>query len=89
MSKAKPKGPTPSLIGGANGRPKRVLVMRLSECFRCHGDLPAGIECVAIPKLGGAYSAERRICNACFLLVLDKTAADLAEARKLALEPIL
>jgi hypothetical protein len=83
MSKAKPKGPTPSLIGGTNGRPKRTVVQRRSECFRCHADLLAGTECVAIPKLGGAYSTERRICDACFKLVLAKTAEDLAEVGKL------
>ncbi|TWA88993.1 hypothetical protein [Bradyrhizobium stylosanthis] len=83
MSKAKPKGPTPSLIGGTNGRPKRITVQRRSECFRCHEELPAGVDCVAIPKLGGGYSSDRRICNACFILVLAKTAEDLADARKL------
>ena len=71
------------MIGGTNGRPKKVAVQRLSECFRCHEALLAGTECVSIPKLGGAYSSERRICDACFKLILDKTAEDLAEARAL------
>jgi hypothetical protein len=82
MSKAKPKGPTPSLIGGTNGRPKLVQIERRSECFRCHDSLLAGTKCVAIPKLGGAYSSDRRICNSCYKLVLAKTAEDLTEVSK-------
>lgn len=83
MSKVKPRGPTPSLIGGANGRPKKVAVERRSKCFRCHDTLLAGTECVAIPKLGGGYSSPRRICDDCYKLVLAKTAQDLADAGKL------
>ncbi|SUA77692.1 Uncharacterised protein [Pandoraea pnomenusa] len=83
MTKTTPKGPTPSLIGGANGRPKRILVKRLSECYRCHDDLVAGTTCIEIPKLGQAYSTDRRVCDACFKLILRKTDDDLAEIRNL------
>lgn len=79
MTKTTPRGPTPSLIGGANGRPKRVEVKKLSNCYRCQEDLPKGTMCIEVPKLGGAYSSPRRMCDACFKLMLSKTASDLAE----------
>ena len=84
MTKSNPRGPTPSLIGGTNGRPKRTPVKRLSKCYRCHDDLVMGTTCIEIPKLGQAYSTERRVCDACFQLILRKTDDDLAEIRKLA-----
>jgi hypothetical protein len=71
------------LIGGTNGRPKRVPVTRLSKCYRCGDDLVAGIHCIEIPKLGAAYSTSRRCCDACFKLILTKTEADLAELKAL------
>jgi hypothetical protein len=83
MAKASPKGPTPSLIGGTNGRPKRVVVTRLSKCYRCGDDLVAGTQCIGIPKLGTAYSTSRRCCDACFALILAKTETDLAELKML------
>lgn len=83
MTKSKPKGPTPSLIGGTNGRPKRASVKRLSKCYRCHDALVKGTECIEIPKLGQAYSNNRRVCDACFQLILGKTEADLAEIKEL------
>lgn len=81
MTKASPRGPTPSLIGGTNGRPKRVPVNRLSKCYRCSDDLVAGTQCIEIPKLGTAYSTSRRCCDACFALILTKTEADLGELK--------
>lgn len=83
MKKSSPRGPTPSLIGGTNGRPKRATVKRLSQCYRCHGDLVMGSNCIEIPKLGQAYSTDRRVCDECFQLILRKTEEDLAEIRKL------
>jgi hypothetical protein len=71
------------LIGGTNGRPKRVPVTRLSKCYRCGDDLVAGIHCIEIPKLGTAYSTGRRCCDACFKLILTKTEIDLAELKAL------
>lgn len=83
MTKSTPRGPTPSLIGGTNGRPKRVPVTRRSQCYRCTDDLVAGTQCIEIPKLGMAYSTSRRCCDACFELILTKTEADLAELKAL------
>lgn len=83
MTKSTPRGRTPSLIGGANGRPKRVTVKRLSECYRCHDNLVAGTTCIEILKLGQAYSTDRRVCDACFQLILRQTNDDLAEISNL------
>lgn len=83
MKKTNAKGPTPSLIGGTNGRPKRVPVKRLSKCYRCQDELVTGSACIAIPKLGQAYSNERRVCDVCFQLILRKTDDDLAQIRRL------
>ena len=73
----------PSLIGGANGRPKRVPVQRQSKCSRCHVPFVAGETCIAIPKLGGAYSTTKRVCDECFERILEKTAEDFEEIRAL------
>ena len=83
MKGRKPKGPVPSLIGGSNGRPKRVAVQRQSRCSRCHMLFVAGDTCVAIPKLGGAYSNAKRVCDKCFQRILEKTAKDFEEIRAL------
>lgn len=83
MTKTTPRGPTPSLIGGTNGRPRRVAIARKSTCYRCHVDLLAGATCVEIPKLGAAYSSARRVCDDCFRGIVEKTSADLEEIRAL------
>ncbi len=83
MNKRKPRGPVPSLIGGTNGRPKRVPVQRQSECSRCHMPFSTGETCIAIPKLGGAYSTAKRVCDECFQRILEKTAKDLGEIRQI------
>jgi hypothetical protein len=83
MTKSNPRGPTPSLIGGTNGRPKRVAVTRRSSCYRCDADLPGGTDCIEIPKLGGAYSTTRRCCDECFALILAKTESDLVQLKAL------
>ena len=77
MKKRKPRGPVPSLISGASGRPKRITVRRQSECSRCHAPFAAGDRCIAIPKPGGAYSTKKRVCKECFQQILEKTAEDL------------
>jgi hypothetical protein len=81
MKKPKPRGPVPSLIGGANGRPKRVEVLKKSECSRCHGPFVAGQTCIAIPTLGKGYSTARRVCDECFRGILQKTYEDLEEVK--------
>lgn len=83
MTKKTPKGRVPSLIGGTNGRPARIAVQRLSECYRCNDALPAGTSCVAIPQLGGAFANKRRVCDACYQAILKQTSEDLEELRKL------
>ena len=72
-----------SLIGGANGKPNRVPVQRQSKCSRCHVLFAAGDTCIAIPKLGGAYSITKRVCDECFERILEKTAEDFEEIRAL------
>ncbi len=83
MTKTKPKGPTPSLIGSTNGRPRRVAVQRKSNCYRCHDDLPTGQDCIEIPKLGGGFSTAKRVCKACFHSIIEKTTQDLEELKAL------
>jgi len=83
MNKNKPKGPTPSLIGGTNGRPKRVEVLKKSECSRCHALFEKGQTCIAIPKLGTGYSTSKRVCDSCFQLILKKTYEDLEAIKEL------
>jgi hypothetical protein len=79
MTKAKPRGPTPSLIGGSNGRPRCAPVLRTSKCYRCQGELPAGQDCIELPKLGTGFSTARRVCDDCFKAILEKTARDLQD----------
>lgn len=83
MTKKTPRGPVPSLIGGKNGRPKRVKVKKLSHCYRCHDDLVAGSPCVEIPQLGTGFASARRVCEDCYHAILMKTAEDLSALRAL------
>jgi hypothetical protein len=83
MTKTKPRGPTPSLIGSTNGRPRCATVARKSKCYRCHVDLLAGQVCIEIPNLGGGYSTLKRVCNECFQGIVQKTSQDLDELRAL------
>ena len=73
----------PSLIGGSNGRPKRVAVQRQSKCSRCDVLFMAGKTCIEIPKIGGAYSSSKRVCDECFQEILKKTAEDFGEVSAL------
>lgn len=79
----KRKGPTPSLIGSANGKPKRVEVLKKSKCSRCCVELLAGQTCIEIPKARSAYSASRRFCDDCYQGILKKTVEDLEAAKAL------
>jgi|ERR1700723_1682548 len=78
MSKGKPKGPTPSLIGCTLGRPKKRLVARKSNCRRCDADILMGTVCHEIPQLGGSFSNARPYCDGCYAAILGKTKEDLA-----------
>ena len=73
----------PSLIGGSNGRPKRVAVKRQSKCSRCHVSFMAGETCIEIPRVAGAYSSPKRFCDECFQQILQKTAEDFDEVSAL------
>jgi hypothetical protein len=77
MKRTKPRGPVPSLIGGTNGRPKRVTAGKKSECSRCHMGFVKGDICIEIPKLGSAFSSLRRVCDDCFEAIIKKTYEDL------------
>ena len=81
MKTIKPRGPVPSLIGGSNGRPKRIQVKRVSKCARCETELLAGTFCIEIPQLAKAYKAPKRICLSCFKNILDKTEQDINELK--------
>ncbi len=83
MTKTKPRGPTPSLIGGTNGKPRRAAVLRKSSCYRCQDDLVAGTDCIEIPKLGGGYSTVKRVCDQCYAGIIQKTAEDLEALKTL------
>jgi len=83
MKKSKPRGKTPSLIGGKNGRPKRILVERKSECARCGEEISAGIQCIAIPQNNSSFSSLKRFCDKCFKNILIKTSEDLEEVNNL------
>ncbi|MEE9443141.1 MAG: hypothetical protein V3V99_10805 [candidate division Zixibacteria bacterium] len=83
MSKGKPKGPTPSLISGTNGTPKRASVKRKSACKRCKTTLEKGTTCIDIPQSGRGVSSKKRYCNDCFKNILEKTKSDLEELSSL------
>jgi hypothetical protein len=77
MTKITPRGPTPSLIGGTNGRPRLRDVKKKSYCYRCNDEIASGQTCIEIPKLGTGYSRARPVCDECFCLILNKTSEDL------------
>lgn len=83
MTPNKPKGKSPSLIGGSNGKPELVEVKRASACKRCKENIRAGDFCAAIPKLGTGYKNAKRYCRACFDAILDQTQKDLDSLREL------
>lgn len=83
MKRRKPRGPVPSLIGGTNGRPKRVTVKKKSKCSRCHVSFVAGNTCISIPKVGGAYSSAKRVCDGCYQGILEKTAEEFEKIKEL------
>ena len=66
----------PSLIGSTNGQAEAGARLKKSECSRCHAPFVAGQTCIEIPKLGGAYSTSKRVCDECFQAILTKTCED-------------
>jgi len=83
MSKRTPKGKTPSLIGGSNGRPSKVEIQRGCKCYRCKDSLNKGSNCIKIPQLGSSFTNKRRVCSDCFEKILEQTQADLEKLRAL------
>ncbi len=83
MSSQKPKGKTPSLISGQNGRPKRVTVGKASKCHRCNSALSKGQTCIAIPQTGESFAKEKRVCDECFKLIIEQTLRDLNEIQQI------
>ncbi len=78
-----PRGKTPSLIGSANGRPKRIIVQKKSECKRCHCDILVGHDCFGIPKATSSFGSIRRFCKECFYKIIEQTRVDLEELKTL------
>lgn len=82
MNRKTPKGKTPSLISGKNGRPKIVEVKKAStrtDCARCDSQFYAGTVCAEIPQMGKAYSHSIRVCKDCFTAILQQSKKDLEE----------
>lgn len=83
MTNQKPKGKTPSLISGKNGRPKRVTVGKESHCHRCNATFHKGQTCIAIPQTGESFAHEKRVCDECYKEILAQTLKDLEEIKLL------
>lgn len=81
MKNNKPRGKTPSLIGSSNGRPKKIIVIKRSECKRCHGSIEVGQDCFGIPS--GSFGSPKRYCKTCFDNILIQTQKDLEEIKLL------
>jgi hypothetical protein len=77
------KGKTPSLIGFSNGRPKRVVVQRKSECCRCKQDILPGVDCFDIPQKSAGFTRECRHCKNCYEKILNQTQEDLTSLKSL------
>jgi hypothetical protein len=77
MKNNKPKGKTPSLIGGTLGAPRKKLVERLFSCRRCDAHITKGTECYEIPQLGGSFRNYKPYCEGCIQSILEKTREDL------------
>lgn len=75
----KPRGPTPSLIGGSLGRPQVATAGKLCSCSRCDAAITKGAKCFDVPQLQKSFTPTRRFCNECFQKVLEKTREDLTE----------
>ncbi len=77
MKKNKPRGRTPSLIGGSLGSPRKCIVQKSCACKRCKASIQKGAECYEISQLGGSFSNYKRYCDDCFHSILEKTKTDL------------
>jgi hypothetical protein len=77
MQVNKPKGETPSLIGGTLGGVRKCVVQRISSCNRCGDNIKKDIVCYEIAQLGGTFRSYKRYCDDCFRTILKKTKDDL------------
>lgn len=75
--KKTPKGKTPSLIGGSNGKPCAAIAQRKCQCARCSDDIMANARCYDIPKTGGGFSRKKRYCEDCYKNIIQQTEIDL------------
>jgi len=74
---SKPKGKTPSLIGGTLGRPQPCEVKRACTCNQCGETILKDTECFEIPQLSAPFATSKRYCEKCFESILKQTYADL------------
>lgn len=79
MKVNKPKGETPSLIGGTLGGVRRCVVQRICSCNRCKCNIGKDIVCYEIAQLGGTFRNYKRCCDDCFRAIIEKTKSDLNE----------
>ncbi len=68
----------PSLINGSAGKPKLATVGKKCECRTCAATFAKGDRCAVIPNPRSMQS-DKRLCESCFRLVLQKTRTDLAK----------
>lgn len=75
------RGKTPSLIGGAAGKPKFVIAKKKRKCKRCKTEVCQGIKCVEIPIPGSMGS--KTYCMDCFSEIISKSRQDLDQLEQL------
>lgn len=72
-----PKGKTPSLIGGSNGRPDIVTAKKKCSCSRCEAIIQKDSKCADIPKLRKPFSSSKRFCLECLRAILVQSDNDI------------
>ncbi|HBD7114623.1 TPA: hypothetical protein KKW42_001483 [Legionella pneumophila] len=83
MKSKSPRGKTPSLIGGENGKPIKIVANGKSTCKRCKCEIMCGESCFAIPKLRNAFEQSQRFCDGCFNKIIEQTEKDLEHLKTL------
>jgi len=68
----------PSLINGSAGKPTSGVAGKRFPCKGCGEPLAKGEKYFLIPNPRKAFGNPKRFCPACFLVVLQKTKADVA-----------
>jgi hypothetical protein len=72
----KPRGKTPSLLGGGAGASKMVTAKKKRTCKRCKESIPGNTDCVEVGVPGTMGS--KTYCLKCFRQILRQTKEDLA-----------